>query len=89
MATSLLVAFLRGAVAMSCLVAALLFFRYYRTTVDRLFLWFALAFVFLAGSYAAQGVMPAATDWRVYVFSVRLAAFCLIIYGIVEKNVRR
>ncbi|MCC7010298.1 MAG: hypothetical protein IT184_15935 [Acidobacteria bacterium] len=89
MATSLLVTFLRGAVAMSCIVAALLFFRFWRTTVDRLFLWFALAFVFLAASYTAQGTMPLATDWRVYVFGVRLAGFCLMLFGIYEKNVRR
>lgn len=27
-----------------------------------------------------------ATEWRVYVFVVRLLAFCMILYGIFEKN---
>jgi hypothetical protein len=29
-----------------------------------------------------------ATEWRIYVFVVRLLAFCVILYAIVEKNRR-
>jgi hypothetical protein len=81
-----LVAFLRGATALGCLVAGLFFLRFWRTTTDRLFWWFALAFMILAIDFTVLGLVPLATEWRVYVYGVRLLAFCLILYGIIEKN---
>lgn len=36
--------------------------------------------------YGLLGTISFANEWRVYVFVVRLLAFCLIIYAIVEKN---
>jgi hypothetical protein len=80
--------FLQGAVAMGCAIAGLFFMRFWRDSRDRLFLRFAFAFWMLAVSYALLGLISFATDWRVYVFLVRLAAFCLILLGIVEKNRR-
>jgi hypothetical protein len=71
---------------MGCAVAGLFFLRFWRDSRDRLFMWFALAFWMLAGSYVLLGVISLATEWRVYVFVVRLAAFCLILAGIYEKN---
>lgn len=79
-------AFLQGTVAMGCGIAGLFFLRFWRDARDRLFLLFALAFWLLAVSYVFLGVISFATDWRVYVFVVRLVAFCLILYGIFEKN---
>jgi hypothetical protein len=78
--------FLQGGVAMGCAVAGLFFLRFWRDSRDRLFMWFALAFWMLAGSYVLLGVISLATEWRVYVFVVRLAAFCFILVGIYEKN---
>jgi hypothetical protein len=80
--------FLQGAVAMGCAIAGLFFMRFWRDSRDRLFLRFAFAFWMLAVSYALLGLISFATDWRVYVFLVRLAAFSLILLGIVEKNRR-
>ncbi len=71
---------------MGCATAALFFLRFWRTSLDRLFLWFAIAFALLAGSYTALAVLPAATDWRAAVFGIRLIAFCVILFGIFEKN---
>jgi Fe2+ transport system protein B len=82
------VPFLHGTVAMGCAVAAIFFVRFWRQSRDRLFLWFALAFSVLALSYTLLGTIPVATEWRVWVFVIRLLAFCLIVYGIVEKNRR-
>ena len=84
----MLVAFLQGAVAMGCATAGIIFFRFWRQSADRLFLSFAAAFGLLAVSYALLGLVAFATEWRVYVFAVRLVAFCMIIYGIFEKNRR-
>jgi hypothetical protein len=73
---------------MGCAVVAIFFVRFWRQSRDRLFLWFALAFSVLAMSYTLLGTIAVATEWRVWVFVVRLLAFCLIVYGIVEKNRR-
>jgi len=81
------VAFIQGAVAMGCLVAGIFFLRFWQRSRDRLFLRFATAFWMLAVSYVLLGLI-AFTEWRVYVFVVRLAAFCTILYGIFEKNRR-
>jgi hypothetical protein len=82
------VPFLHGAVAMGCLLSAVFFLRFWQQSRDRLFFWFASAFALLALSYTLLGTIAFATEWRVYVFMVRLLAFCLIVYGIFEKNRR-
>jgi hypothetical protein len=53
-----------------------------------LFLSFALAFWMLAAAPTVLSVVSFATEWRVYVFALRLLAFCTIPYGIAEKNRR-
>jgi hypothetical protein len=83
-----IVLFLYGTVAMGCAVVAIFFARFWRRSRDRLFLWFSLAFSVLAASYTLLGTIAVATEWRVWVFVVRLVAFCLIAYGIIEKNRR-
>jgi hypothetical protein len=80
------VSFLHGAVAMGLVVAAIFFLRFWQQSRDRLFLRFASAFFVLSFSYTLLGVISVATEWRVYVFAVRLLAFCIILYGIFEKN---
>jgi Family of unknown function (DUF5985) len=80
------VTFLRGATAMGCAAAALIFFRFYRQSLDRFFLLFALAFLIFAADYTILGIVPVATEWRVYVFGVRLMAFVMILAAIVSKN---
>jgi uncharacterized protein DUF5985 len=84
----ILVVFIQGAVAMGCAVAAFFFLRFWRQSRDALFLSFAAAFALLSLSYVLLGTVAFATEWRVYVFVVRLLAFCLILYGIFDKNRR-
>jgi hypothetical protein len=84
-----MVTFLYGAAAMGCAVIGLFFWRFWRQSLDRLFLMFALAFWLLAVDRTVLGVFAFATEWREYVFLLRLGAFCLIIYGIFEKNLTR
>jgi hypothetical protein len=83
------IAFLHGAVAMGCAVIGVFFMRFWRESRDRLFLHFASAFWILAISYVLLGLVAFATEWRVYVFVVRPLAFCMILYGILEKNRRQ
>ena len=82
------VLFIQGAVAMGCVIAAVFFVRFWNQSRDRLFLWFACAFGLISISYVLLGTITVATEWRVYVFVVRLIAFCLILYGIFENNRR-
>jgi hypothetical protein len=84
----MIVAFLRGVTAMGFAVAGLFFFRFWRASLDRLFLLFALAFWILAVDYVVLGVVPLATEWGLSVYTVRLLAFGLILFGIAEKNRR-
>jgi uncharacterized protein DUF5985 len=83
-----LVPFLQGAVAMGCGAAGLFFLKFWRQGRDRLFLQFALAFWMLAMSYVTLTLLSSASDWGVSVFVLRLFAFCLILYGIFDKNRR-
>jgi hypothetical protein len=82
------VPFIHGAVTMGCAIAAIFFLRFWHESRDRLFLIFALAFAVLSLSYALLGTIAFATEWRVNVFILRLVAFCLILYAIVDKNRR-
>lgn len=81
--------FLSGAVMMASAVAALFFFQYWRRVRDRLFAILALAFVMLAVERTALALISIDEEWRYNIFLVRLAAFVLIILGILDKNRRR
>ena len=78
--------FLHGATAMNCAVVGLYFLRFWTQSRDRLFVFFACAFGILGIERTVLGLLPFATEGREYVYLLRLLAFCLIIYGIVDKN---
>jgi hypothetical protein len=82
-------AFLWGVLAACCGAAALFFARYWSQTRDRLLLWFALAFAALAVHWTALGVLNIDAETRPFIYLIRLAAFVLIIGGIVAKNRER
>lgn len=79
---------LLGALAMGSGVAGLFFLRFWNVSRDRLFLFFALGFFVLGATWAAIGVVHPAEETRHYFYLPRLAAFVLIITGIVDKNRR-
>lgn len=82
-------AFLSGAVGMACLVVAAFFMRFWQKTRDRLFLFFALAFLILTSERILRLCMNLDNELAPYIYSVRLTAFIVIIAAIVEKNARR
>lgn len=86
MSLPMLHVFLWGAEAMASLTAALLFLRFWRLTRDRLFAFFSLAFCALALNWIVLAVQNAPAEGHQYVYLLRLAAFVLIIVGIVDKN---
>jgi hypothetical protein len=85
--------FVMGLNAMALLVAGLFFLRFWRQTRDRLFLTFALAFWLLVltrvGLVMRRNgfLVPQESDTLFYL--LRLGAYLLIIWAIVDKNVHR
>jgi len=80
---------LYGATAMGCVVAALFFWRFYRETSDRFFVGFAIAFVLLAVNRTALALSHPTAETTPYYYLLRLAAFLLIAWAIIDKNRRR
>jgi len=80
---------LSGANVALCLVAAILFVRFYRKTSDRLFLFFAAAFGILCLNGIIFQLIDRDDESRTFLYAVRSVAFGLIIYAIVDKNLGR
>jgi hypothetical protein len=88
--TRLLFPLIAGILGAGYAVAALFFLRFWRTTRDRLFALFALAFALLAVERVADVVARATVkidaELPFWVYLLRLAAFLLIVVAIVQKN---
>ena len=80
---------LQGATAMACCVVALFFLKFWRTTRDRLFLFFSLGFWVLAGHWAVLGALDVRAEDRHLYYLPRLLAFLLMLIGIVDRNRRQ
>ena len=76
------VAFTSGLLTMGYAVAALFFLRFWAQTRDRLFAYFAIAFLLLT----AQRTLLTMTSLGDVLYVIRLLAFVLIIIAIVDKN---
>ena len=71
---------------MACLVTGLFFMRFWTKTHDRLFLIFASAFFMLSIERLVLGYLGTTNEPSTKIYFLRLAAFILIIIGIVDKN---
>ena len=80
--------FLLGMISMGSAVAALLFLRFWRMGRDRLFLWFAAAFLLEAANRALFAWQGATDEARAPYLIARLVFFALILAGIVGKNLQ-
>ena len=80
--------FFWGALSICALIAGLFFLRFWKETRDRLFLFFCLAFWTLALHWVGLGIANPGVETRHYLFVLRLAAFVLIVVGIIDKNRR-
>jgi hypothetical protein len=77
---------LSGAIAVASLMAALFFFRFWRQTRDRFFLYFALSFLIEAANRVALALLLGADEDDALFYSVRLVAYGLILLAIWQKN---
>lgn len=82
-------ALLSGAIACASLVVALFFLRYWRTTRDRFFLFFALSFSLEALDRVILALIEGAREEMPAFYLIRLLAYILILLAIVDKNRKR
>jgi hypothetical protein len=78
--------FLSGAIMMGSAAIGLFFLRSWRWTRDRLFLLFGLGFWMLSVERVVLAMVPAAHEFRPFVYLIRLSAFVLILTAVVDKN---
>lgn len=78
--------FLLGAVTLGCALVALFFLRFWRTTADRLFAYFAATFGLLAVHWALLALTAPTYEHRPLLYLVRLAAFVLVLVAVADKN---
>ncbi|MYN04056.1 hypothetical protein GTP41_18350 [Pseudoduganella sp. DS3] len=81
-------AWLSGAICMAALTIALFFLRFWHHTSDRLFLYFALAFV-LESAHRLAFVWPSANLDGPHIYILRLLEYALIMWAIIQKNRKR
>jgi peptidoglycan/LPS O-acetylase OafA/YrhL len=77
---------INGALVMACLACALFFLRFWKTSRDRLFAYFALAFTAMSFNWMALSLLQVDDERRHYLYIVRLVSFLLILYAIWDKN---
>lgn len=83
-----LLPFMSGAVTMGFAISSLFLLRFWRTTKDRLFLSFAIAFLFLGVAQAMLVFSQSGSDDRSWIYLIRFFAFALICAAILRKNVK-
>jgi hypothetical protein len=88
MTTESLRLLLWGALILGCGTASVFFLRFWTSSRDRFFLFFAAAFACLALNWLGLALIPTESEERHYAYLLRLLAFVLIIVGIVDKNRR-
>jgi hypothetical protein len=81
-----LVLFLSGMLAAGYAVVATFFFRFWKQTRDRFFVYFTLAFALLAIQRTMVIDEFALIEDKTWAYGLRLVAFLLILYAIIEKN---
>jgi hypothetical protein len=82
--------FLLGSISMGSAIAALLFLRFWRSSRDRLFLFFAASFAIEAINRAVFASLGAySSEYQLGYVLARLVSFLLIITAILDKNASR
>ena len=77
-----------GALTALSFVCGLFFLRYWRSSGDRFFAFFAVAFWSLGANWALLVGRDARDEYLPYFYLLRLFAFLLILTAIVDKNRR-
>ena len=83
---ALLNQFMNGALVMACAAAGFFFLRFWRKTRDRLFAIFAFAFWVLGVHWTVLALTPGMDEVHAVLYTIRLLAFLLILFAILDKN---
>ncbi|TFY97524.1 DUF5985 family protein [Ramlibacter rhizophilus] len=75
-----------GAIALGSLLVGLFFFRFWRRSGDRFFLFFALSFWIEAGNRLTLGLLANSNELDPMIYSLRVIAYGLILVAIIQKN---
>lgn len=86
MQTETAVVFMQGATAMGCLALSVFFLRFWRRMRDRLFAFFALAFLVFAVNNVLIVALGATSESAVAIYGARAVAFALILFAFFDKN---
>jgi hypothetical protein len=78
-----------GAIAMGNVIAALFFLRFWRSSRDRFFLYFALSFGIEGLSRLHFGLAGAVREDVPIYYMIRVVSYGLILWAILEKNLPR
>jgi uncharacterized membrane protein HdeD (DUF308 family) len=76
--------FMQGAICVCAMISCLFFMRFFATTKDRLFLYFAASFFLMA--VVRVLLTFSAEEVKSGLYWVRFVAFLLIIFAIIDKN---
>lgn len=82
-------AFVSGALMLGFTALGCFFYEFFRRTRDRLFLFFAIAFVLLAIERLVLVLVTPDNEIHFLVYTVRLCAFVSLAYGIWDRNLRK
>jgi hypothetical protein len=80
---------LLGGIAISCLTAGLFFLRFWRSTKDRFFLYFAASFLIEGVNRLTFGFLADLHEDSPTHYLVRALSYGLIIFAILDKNLPR
>lgn len=79
---------LAGGIATASLLAGLFFLRFWRSTRDRFFLFFALSFLIEGINRFALYALAGLDDAAPIYYVIRLVAYGLILAAIIDKNLK-
>jgi hypothetical protein len=77
---------LLGAIAITCFIASLFFIRFWRTTHDRFFLFFAISFAIEGFGRIMLGLIAFSSEQEPLFYLIRLLGFAIILWAIIYKN---
>lgn len=77
-----------GAIVMASFIISLFFLRFWKSTKDKFFLYFSLSFALEGFGRILLGLTEYPADREPYIYLFRLVAFSIILYAIIEKNLR-
>lgn len=80
--------FILGAIFMGEMVAGGFFLRFWQSTRDRLFIYFAAAFWLEAATRAVLAFNPSPWEGDPKLYIIRCVSYCLIVIGVWDKNRR-